>query len=687
MVELKNKNFLLGEYLVQPAHNKLRLGEEDFKIEPKIMQVLCYLIEHKHKVVSRSQIAEDLWPDTVTGPEVVTRAIFELRKTLKDDPKKPTFIETIARKGYCFIYDVDDIEITASANIVALGYSKRHAALTFLVTSVILILLFTLLYTPQNSSVEMKPSILTDSSTYSDMPAISPDQEQLLFVRKQSFKDTYSQLVLLDLASQQQKEITVSNAEYRSPVWSSDNEYWFYIRCEKTSSCAVIKHHISSQQTETIFSLAQQIFSFDISNDHNHLVLTLLKKNRIELALIDITNPDSQLNSLDAQTEYTFSSNPIFSHDNKSVYYISTIRGEASQIYRYDLASQTSIQLSEDYGRIRGLALKDEHSLWVSGNIQKTKGIWVFNLLDNQSSKAFETFPGGVPALLSSQLNADKLVYTNNSRTINLHAVGIDDLKSLADTNTSMVDMNAVYSTDLKALYFVSNRSGLYDIWRYKDNTAERMTNIKANMIERPILNLQQDKIAYLSRANSQTEMTLFDVTNKVELKRVLLPSKTFLLSWSNDQKFIYFNRFEDDQYNVYTLDIDTSKTHKILLNAGGIVQESKDGKSLFYGDRLNRQLMQRMASGETKILFKVPENDKGLISHGLKVIDDGLYYASQQQNKYSLKYYSFTHQTLSEYMKLPNDVYITDIVKGDSVGVIYDKFVGENANLIELTN
>ncbi|WOH36748.1 winged helix-turn-helix domain-containing protein [Thalassotalea fonticola] len=687
MSGLKNKNFRLGEYLVQPEHNKLRLDDEEFKIEPKIMQVLCYLIEHKQEVVSRSQIAEDLWPNTVTGLEVVTRAIFELRKTLKDDPKKPIFIETVARKGYCFIYDVDDIVIAMDSKIFGQGFSKRHAKLAFLVSSVILTLVLIFLYTPKNNSVDMKPSILTDLSTYSDMPAISPDEEQLLFVRKKSFKDTYSQLVLLDFASQQQKVITVANAEYKSPVWLPDSEYWFYIRCEKPSSCEVVKHHINNHKTETIFSLEQQIFSFAISNDNNHLVLTLLKKNRMELALVDITSQDTQLNFLDAQTEYTFSNHPIFSHDDKSVYYISTIRGDDSQIYRYDLASQNSIQLSDNYGRIRGLALKDESSLWVSGNIQKTKGIWIFNLLDKQSNKAFETFPGGVPALLSSQLNADKLVYTNFSRTTNLSAAGIDDLKSLADINSSMIDMNAVYSTDMQALYFVSNRSGLYDIWRYKNNIAERMTNIKANMIERPILNLQQDKIAYLSRENSQTQMTLFDVIDKVELKRISLPNKAFLLSWSNDQKYIYFNRFEDGQYNVYTLNVDTSQTHQILLNAGGIVQESKDGKSLFYGDRLNRQLMQRMESGEIRLMFKIPENEKGLISHGLKVIDDGLYYASQQQNRYSLKYYSFAHKTLSEYMKLPDDVFVTDIVKGNSVGVIYDKFVIEHANLIELTN
>jgi len=684
MKEFKVGNFKLGAFLVQPEHNKLKTSEEEFKLESKIMQVLCYLVQHKHEVVSRSQIADELWPDSVTGLEVVTRAIYELRKTLNDDPKNPTYIETIARKGYCFIYDVDPI-VTTKPNKLFIQYFLTQNT-KFLVTSTIFILLLLLLSFSQNKSVDMKPTILTDLTSYSDMPAISPDEKKLLFVKKRDFKETFSQLVLLDLASQQQKEITAVNAEYKSPVWLAKSEYWYYIRCDKTTSCDVIKHDIISHKVESIFSLEQPLISLAISNDGRYLILAILKKNRMELALVDTKDQESQLNFFGDSIEYSFNNHPVFSHDNKSVYYISTTRDGASKIYRYDLANQTSTQLSDSYDRIRGLALKDEHSLWVSGNKQETNGIWVFDLANNQSSKIFKTFPGHFSALLSSQLRADKLIYTHFSRTINLYAQGIDDLRDLAGANSSMIDMSAVYSTNLKALYFVSNRNGLYDIWRFKNNTVEKITNIKANMIERPILNLQQDKLAYLSRTNSQTEMTIFDLVDNIELKRILLPRKVFLLSWSNEQEYIYYNRFEDGKNNVYKLDIDTEQKNKILLNAGGIVQESEDGKSLFYGDLLNKQLMQRMESGETRVLFKIPENEKGLNSYGFKVIDNHIYYASQKQNKYSLNYYSFEDKTLRKYMDLPNGSYVTDIVKGHSIGVIYDKFFNDNSTLIELT-
>jgi DNA-binding winged helix-turn-helix (wHTH) protein len=98
MEVFSSNSFRISEYLILPQHNKLVLGDKEYKIEPKIMQVLCYLVFHKHKVVSRARIAEEIWPNSVIGLEVVTRAIFELRKILKDDPKKPVYIETIARR-------------------------------------------------------------------------------------------------------------------------------------------------------------------------------------------------------------------------------------------------------------------------------------------------------------------------------------------------------------------------------------------------------------------------------------------------------------------------------------------------------------------------------------------------------------------------------------------------------------
>ena len=165
-----------------------------------------------------------------------------------------------------------------------------------------------------------------------------------------------------------------------------------------------------------------------------------------------------------------------------------------------------------------------------------------------------------------------------------------------------------------------------------------------------------------------------------------LISNKIFLLSWSNDQKHIYFSSYEDGQYNIYKFNIITSEKEKILLNAGAIAQESKDGKYLYYGDMLNGQLMRKSNAGQVDIMFKLPASDiSGIQPHRLKVINDSFYYIATQENKSVLKHYSFAEKTLLIDHALPDDSYVTDITEGEAVGVIYIHFSKRNSKLIQI--
>ena len=690
MEEINDKSFRLGEYLVLPQHNKLVLRNEEYKIEPKIMQVLCYLIAHKKEVLSRAKIADELWPDTVTGLEVITRAIFELRKILSDDPKKPVYIETIARKGYCFIYDIPHFD-TKSNNEKSTIRKKIiqprkliSMILTLFVGLVLLVMYQGFLNSPDElSSSSLKATLLTDTGISANSPAMSPDGAQVLFLRKNHFKDTENQLVLLDLTSQKQTVIS-DNAEYKKPKWSKNNKYWYYIKCQTKTSCEVIQHDISSTEQQSVYKAKDPLFNFALSDDQKLLFLELLVNNRVQLAQVNLQQANNEPTFINAPAENN--TLPTFSHDNKTLYFVSTVRGGSSHLYQYNISKQSSKLINDQFSRLNGLSLKDSKTLWLAGHLKGQLGIWSLNTVNNKVTAEFKSLPGHTPTQITSQPNTKNLIYQNTTRTINLESIGEFALTNISRANSSMIDMYAVYSPKANTLYFSSNRSGSYDIWRLQDDEVERVTNIRANMIERPIITMQEDKLAFLTRAKSNTEMTIIDVNKKTKITTITLPKKVFLLSWSNDQQFIYFSAFENTQYNIYKLNIQTSEKEKIILNAGAIAQESQDGKYLYYGDMLNGQLMRSTSLGEVDIMFKIPPNDlQGIRPHRLKVINDGFYYIAAQGRQSLLKYYSFTDKTLQVHLKLPDDIYVTDIVNKKSVGVIFDRFNSINTNLIEL--
>lgn len=100
-------DFLVGEWLVQPALNSVRANGRAIHVEPKVMEVLACLARHAGEVVSKEHLIQSVWPNTFVSDDVLVRSISELRKTFRDDPAEPRFIQTIAKRGYRLIAPVE----------------------------------------------------------------------------------------------------------------------------------------------------------------------------------------------------------------------------------------------------------------------------------------------------------------------------------------------------------------------------------------------------------------------------------------------------------------------------------------------------------------------------------------------------------------------------------------------------
>ena len=96
----RGDGFHLLDWEVRPSLNRLRRGDTEVRIEPKWMDVLVFLAGRSGEVVSKEEIADEVWADVFTTEAVVTRAIAGLRRALADTARNSTFIETIPKRGY-----------------------------------------------------------------------------------------------------------------------------------------------------------------------------------------------------------------------------------------------------------------------------------------------------------------------------------------------------------------------------------------------------------------------------------------------------------------------------------------------------------------------------------------------------------------------------------------------------------
>ena len=101
----KNVTFSVGDWIVEPATNRLTCSGREVRVEPKVMRVLCYLVERHGEVVPRRDLETNVWTGMVVTDDAVTNTVIKLRKALGDNARDPRYIETIAKSGYRLIAD------------------------------------------------------------------------------------------------------------------------------------------------------------------------------------------------------------------------------------------------------------------------------------------------------------------------------------------------------------------------------------------------------------------------------------------------------------------------------------------------------------------------------------------------------------------------------------------------------
>ncbi len=91
-----------GIYHLDPIQG-LRRGNDEVRLTPKALSVLCFLAARPDQVVSKETLFGSVWPDTAVTDSALTSCIQEVRHALGDDAHSPRFIQTLHRRGYRFV--------------------------------------------------------------------------------------------------------------------------------------------------------------------------------------------------------------------------------------------------------------------------------------------------------------------------------------------------------------------------------------------------------------------------------------------------------------------------------------------------------------------------------------------------------------------------------------------------------
>jgi Tol biopolymer transport system component/DNA-binding winged helix-turn-helix (wHTH) protein len=222
---------------------RLTRGGREVHLEPKVLELLGYLVQHRGRLVEKAELQGAVWSETAVSESALTRAVAQLRKALEDDAREARYVETVPTRGYRFRPEVRVLEASgrSDASSAVGGGSgsrspRRQGRLSRLAAAGFgLALALGVLYATrvERSRAAARPSmrelhrtLVSTSRGFNGYPAFSPDGGTLAFASDRSGR---LELYVRPLAPGARETPVTSDAQDNvQPAWSPDGRYIAY---------------------------------------------------------------------------------------------------------------------------------------------------------------------------------------------------------------------------------------------------------------------------------------------------------------------------------------------------------------------------------------------------------------------------------------------------------------------------
>jgi len=680
LIDFEYEKFTFVDFVVDPQANLLIKKGREKRIESKAMSLLILLASDAGKVITRKQLLTSIWPNVVVGDEVISQLVYSLRNALGDDAKNPQYIETIPKKGYRFIAEVKGVESTKNIlqpaeKIIALRDKKPQSKVnTKLLLSGCLLLMLALVIiwstgrgvlqsNDINFVIENVLPVTQETGVEGDF-AFHKNHNKMVYV---SATEEGVDLFLKALGTSHSQRLTDDTWKEYSPLWL-DAQTLLYIRWQ-LGQHQIIRHRLQ-QEAEILYQSTNRISNLAINsatpNELTFIEYDYYRHNRLtELKVLNLLDNkayylhDSLLN-LPSEIHH-----PIYSLDGKILFFFDNT-DKIQQIVSLNINSNQYTTITNRFTSVAHISLIDRDHLLVSAQLAATKGVWKLSLNDNTITSIFPSTGG--QKVVRAALKDGQLYYATHKTSRNLMIANINTktIDRLENLNSGANESSGIFSKDNQTIYFVSNRTGYYELWKYddKDKQATIISKINADFIYRPLLSHDENYLAVVYQKEKLT-LAIISVATGLPISQTSIPSIKFPLAWSRDDKSLYISEHKG-QVNIYQYGRDTLQPSLIQQRAGLFAQESNDGKTLTLFDYNVGGLINRdMINNDIKQFNNAISNLSYLAPGQLKVIGSSIFTVKHDGPLRQLQKYPLMNTADNDegtlLMKLPNGSSVTD--------------------------
>jgi Tol biopolymer transport system component/DNA-binding winged helix-turn-helix (wHTH) protein len=597
------------------------------KLQEQPFRVLSLLLERPGEVVTRNELRQNLWPaDTfVDFDHGLNSAVARLREALRDSADKPRFIETVAKRGYRFISQIDAIPPASPVAVPPVdGTSGRERSRTLAwITGVPLLILFCAiglwaLYRktaegPQ-SSIEVVP--LVGLRGFQVTPSFSRDGNQVAFRNGDGAHNTG---IYTALVGGEKSLLRLSRDPGDCcPTWSPDGRHIAFIRSANKTFSIVVVPALGGTEHRVYIGPAPMAAGLTWSPNGKFLAFpeaSAADPPRSWISLLSLA--DYSTRPLTAPPGGSLDAEPAFSPDGSQVAFVrSTVAGVCNDVYVIPTVGGEANRLTFDHRPIIGPPAwtVDGREIVFSSTRGGPDSLWRISASGGEPRPvAGPIGEGGWPSIPAK---GEQLVYEQIVSKFNIWRLDLKDQKHYQAPPSVLISekgdkMRPDLSPDGKKIAFESNRLGFWDIWTCATDgsSCDQLTSLHGTA-GRARWSPNGRYIAFEFHPKERSEIYMVEVPGGVPRLLPTIPGADDLSpSWSRDGKWLYFaSKRDNEPFQLWKMPVQGGPSIKLTKHGGMSGVESADGRFLYYSKyELGGVWRMPLAGGEeTQILEEV---------------------------------------------------------------------------------
>jgi Tol biopolymer transport system component/DNA-binding winged helix-turn-helix (wHTH) protein len=616
-----------GDFEVDLRSGELRKAGGKLKFGGQPFQVLTILLEHSGEVVTREELQKRLWPDTfVDVDHNLNTAINKIREVLGDSAERPRFVETLPRRGYRFIGQLEPPVLPAEKLVSAPAVnvepdrsstSRRRWLKMATALSAIFVLVLAAVTTyrwgreqrpQQQEALTAVPFTALPGQATS--PAFSPDASRIAFTWNGDPKveDKGFDLYVKAMGSETLLRLTQHPSQSISPAWSPDGTQIAFHRLDGADTGIYVVPALGGPERKLratrmpggdFVSLNFGVISWspdgkwiafaDEAPEKESERLSLLSTETFEATQMPV-NPTCIGEGL-----------PAFSHNGEYLAYWCVRGGYDSVLYSLPIRGGQPKTISSFQAFPYGLTWSADDKKLIyslsslgSGLSHELGEVTV----ENGSTKKL-AFAGSA-ILPSVSFTGDKLAYSSLSTSMNLRRRDLlhPETPAVELIPSSRGQFNAQYSPDGKRIAFASPRTGLQGVWISSDDGTNLVQISNPNYVSgSPQWSPDGNQVAFDSHPGEHWEIFVAGVAERKPRKLVTNITNLTRPHWSSDGKWIYFRSEEPGRTGVYRCPASGGDAIAIAKDINGInPRESFDGKTVYFASNHDRSTLKQVA-------------------------------------------------------------------------------------------